>query len=104
MQAMGYKTPISPLRAQVVGLVAAGKSDKEIAAALGISKNQVIGQRHRAALAANVDLESAKSRNWALHKEVPTTTLFDRMTALEAAMDAVLAETRLRRADDYSTR
>ena len=84
---------VKPIRAQVVALAQAGKTDREIARALGITKNTIIGHRHRAGLRANVDPNSHTSVYMATAKREPEPmTLFDRMAALEARLSAVLAE------------
>lgn len=86
------------MKDRIIELVKAGKPDREIAAALGTSKNVVVGARRRAQLASNLDPNSGRSR--ARHESLETEkvrTLFDRMDALHAGMDAVLAECRAAR-------
>ena len=77
--------------AKILALARAGKSDREIMAALGVTKNVVIGARHRAGIASNRDAASPTSMNWQDPWPEPQ-TLLDRMAALHARMDAVLAE------------
>ena len=71
---------VKPIRAQVVALAQAGKTDREIAQALGLTKNQVIGQRTRDGSVMRRPIEPGPL------------TLFDRMDALEARLSAALAE------------
>ena len=78
-------------KAKILALARAGKSDREIMAELGVSKNVVIGTRYRAGIASNRDVASPGSLNWQDRRPEPQ-TLLDRMTALHARMDAVLAE------------
>ena len=78
-------------KAKILALARAGKSDREIMAELGVSKNVVIGARYRAGIASNRDVASPSSLSWQDHWPKPQ-TLLDRMTALHARMDAVLAE------------
>lgn len=91
------KAKTNPHRDAVVAMVGAGKSDREIREALGLTKNQVIGLRARLGIRSNVDPESSRSvgrqREIAAGKcGAPVPTLIDRMSALEARMNAVLAE------------
>lgn len=89
---MNYAPPKPELRARIAALHAAGKPDREIAAALGITKNVVIGHRTRGGMGlANVDQASPNSIAAGTRDLTPPETLFDRMNAIEARMNAVLA-------------
>jgi hypothetical protein len=76
--------------AAILRLVRAGKLDREITAALGVTKNTVIGARRRAGIYANRDQTSVSSMTHVSVAEPET--LFDRMDALAAKLDAALAE------------
>lgn len=77
------------LRVAIRALVETGQSDRAIAAALGVTKNTVIGMRRRMDLASNVDPAATRNYRRGPVKPVVLTTM-QRLDALEAEFNAIL--------------